>query len=77
MRSPDHDRSTEATEALGKLMTGYEVDDLMPALCWLLGEVGAQFTDDKKMFLMLVARAVNSAYELNSTKGADHDTQIH
>ena len=77
MRSPDKDSSTKVMEALGTTMNGYEVDDLMPALCWLLGEVGAQYTEDKKMFLELVLRAVSSAYDLNDLNGADHDTQVH
>jgi len=68
MNKPDQEHSTKVMEEISRLMLGHQVDDLVPALCWLLGEVGPQYMDDKKAFLMLIARAVNSAYELNAGK---------
>ncbi len=68
MNKPDEASSSQVMTDIGKIMTGHSVDDLMPALCWLLGEVGAQYMEDKKDFLMLVVRAVGSAYDLNAGK---------
>lgn len=76
MNVPNKDKSTAAMEAIGHTMSGHDIDDLLPALCWLLGEVGAQYTDDREGFMNLVNRTVASAYDINSLEVGD-DTQIH
>lgn len=59
---------------LNEAIDGELIEDIFPALCWMLGAVGTEASASKESFMAIVTKAVSSAYDYNITENEDATT---
>lgn len=50
------------------------LEDIFPALCWILGALGTETSIDKESFMSLMLKGVSSAYDVHMTESEDATT---
>ena len=50
------------------------LEDIFPALCWILGALGTEVKASKEAFMNMVVKAVSSSYDVNLTEDEDATT---
>ena len=61
-------------EKISDAIDGELLDNVFPAVCWFLGELGADSNVDKDKFMAITVNAIASAYDANLTKAKDDET---
>ena len=56
-------RGFELTSKIGNVIDGHDGNDIVAALCWLLGEVAVVLDVDKADFLRKINHVLDGAYD--------------